>query len=191
MTERPPTGSARVVSEATLVIGTLRGDKSAFAELYDRRARVVRALCYDATLDRTATDDLTQETFLRAWQGLAALRDPERFGPWLIGIARQVCREWRRGRFRRLQLVDRPPDDARPLRDPRDGEPDPRTNELRSAIAALPEHERLALHGFYLQEMDVERARTLLGVSRSGLYQLLARARERLRAILRRDEVTR
>ncbi|MFN0135175.1 MAG: RNA polymerase sigma factor [Phycisphaerae bacterium] len=178
------------VSDATLVIGTLSGDKSAFAELYDRRARVIRAICYDFSRDATAAADLTQETFLRAWRNLNTLRDPERFGPWLIGIARQVCNEWRRGRYRRIRLIDHPPDDARTAADRFRGDPpDEALEELRLAIAKLPEDERTALHGFYLQEMDVDRARSLLGTSRSGLYALLARARDRLRRALSSHEV--
>lgn len=178
------------VSEETLVIGTLRGDKSAFAELYDRRARIIRAICYDFTRDSTVAADLTQETFLRAWRNLRTLRDPERFGPWLIGIARQVCNEWRRGSYRRLRLIDHPPDDARTAADRFAGDPPgDAIEDLRLAIAKLPEDERIALHGFYLQEMDVDRARSLLGVSRSGLYALLSRARDRLRRAMSSHEV--
>src|SRR5215468_3762337 len=87
-------------SDGTLVLGVRNGDRAAFAELYDRRARLIRAVCYDATRDFHAAADLTQEVFLRAYRSLGSLRDPQRFGPWLVGIARQVCREWRRQRTR-------------------------------------------------------------------------------------------
>ena len=42
--------------------GIRNGDKDAFAEFYDRRARLVRALCYDATGDLHTATDLTQVT---------------------------------------------------------------------------------------------------------------------------------
>lgn len=181
------------VQDATLVIGTLNGDRSAFAELYDRRARLIRAVCYDQTHDAQAAVELTQEVFLRAYRDLRRLHDPDKFASWLVGIARQVCREWRRKRGREKRamagLSDRvslAPACANP--------PDERLMDLREAIAgdpvpggrrpSLTEQERLALHAFYLQSRDVEEARGVLGLSRSGFYRVLSSACERLRTIL-------
>ena len=66
--------------------------------------------------------------------------------------------------------------------------------ELRDAIAgtAVPgrlspvadQQERLALHAFYLQGRDVEEARGVLGLSRSGFYRVLSSACKRLYEIL-------
>ena len=176
-------------TDATLVLGVLNGDRSAFAELYDRRARLVRVTCLDATRDLHAAADLKQEVFLRAYSGLKDLRDPQLFTAWLAGIARQVCREWRRGKLRdrsgyaglaRAQAsaaAEEPPDE--------------RLDLLCGALAELPEQERLSLHAFYLQELDAEQARTVLGLSRSGFYHVLTSARQRLRRILARQEVQR
>jgi RNA polymerase sigma-70 factor (ECF subfamily) len=177
------------------------GDRSAFAELYDRRARLVRAICYDATGDLHAAADLTQEVFLRAYRNLGKLHDPQRFAAWLVGIARQVCREWRRQKLRDERRIEgfaaqqaacdtvvEPPDD--------------RLIELREAIASLTEKEqrrvpsltekeRLALHAYYLQGRNVEEARTVLGLSRSGFYRVLSSAVQRLRRVLNKQEVQR
>ena len=92
---------------------------AAFAELYDRRARLIRAICFDATRDMQIASELTQDVFVRAFQKLGDLSDPQRFAPWLVGIARHACQEWRRGRVnerrRRRELsddaTDRPPGD--------------------------------------------------------------------------------
>ena len=66
-----------------------------------------------------------------------------------------------------------------------------RVARLRRAVGLLPGRERRALHAFYLQEKDAEQARAALGLSRSGLYKLLASARKRLGRTLREDEVSR
>ena len=177
------------VTDATLVNGVLGGDRSAFAELYDRRARVVRAVCFDTTRDFHAAADLTQEVFLRAFRNLGSLRDPERFAAWLTGIARQVCREWRRGRLRdrrRFQpLTGDVPSGAA------DDPADDRIAFLREALSRLPERERFGIQAFYLQGLDVEQARTALGMSRTTLYRVLYSARTRLREVLTRQEVSR
>jgi RNA polymerase sigma-70 factor (ECF subfamily) len=186
-------------TDATLVLGVRNGDRSAFAELYDRRARLVRALCYDETRDLHAAADLTQEVFLRAYRNLRRLHEPDRFAAWLVGIARQVCREWRRKRRREQHgmagLAEQRESGAR-WAEP----PDERLIEIRDAIAGLTaceanaiptltEKERLALHAFYLQGRSAEEARAVLGLSKSGFYRALSSAVERLRRILSKQEV--
>ena len=188
-------------SDGTLVLGVRNGDRSAFAELYDRRARLIRAVCYDATGDLHAAADLTQEVFLRAYENLGRLRDPQRFAAWLVGIARQVCREWRRQRLRDERRISGFAAQQAML-DKAAEPPDERLAELRDAIAALTDkeqrsvpsltdRERLALHAYYLQGWDVEEARAVLGLSRSGFYRVLSSAVKRLRRVLTGQEVRR
>lgn len=177
------------VSDHTLVNGVLSGDREAFTELYHRHARLIRAVCYDVARDVTWAADLTQEVFLRAYRGLGDLRDPSRFSPWLLGIARQVCREWRRARRRlrqtmiQLQALPKPTVGQEVAANSDD------VGALRNAITRLPEKERLALHAFYLMQMDAEQARQTLELSRSGFYRVLTRARRRLRRVLSKYEV--
>ena len=186
--------------DGTLVLGVLNGDRSAFAELYDRRARLIRAVCYDESRDAHTAADLTQEVFLRAYKNLGRLHDPDRFAAWLVGIARQVCREWRR-RERREQRGIAGFAQQQAASDTAVDPPDERLVDLRAAIASLTElenrsvpsltqRERLALHAFYLQGRDVEEARTVLGLSRSGFYRVLSSACERLRRVLNKQEVS-
>jgi RNA polymerase sigma-70 factor (ECF subfamily) len=174
-------------TDGTLVQGALSGDRAAFAELYDRRARLIRAICFESTHDLDAAADLTQEVFLRALQKLHRLRDPQRFAPWLVGIARQVCREWRRGRLRDrrrlVPLTDDVSDDAS------NEALDERIALLRDVFETLPEQERLSLQTFYLSGLDAEQARTVLGLSRATFYRVLAKACDRLGAALQRQEV--
>jgi len=181
------------VQDGTLVIGTLNGDPSAFAELYDRRARLIRAVCYDQTRDTHVAAELTQEVFLRAYRDLRRLHAPDKFTPWLVGIARQVCREWRRKRGREKQAMAGL-SDIRAVTAQWVDPPDASLMDLRDAIAGpatghgrrrrLTRQERLAQHAFYLQGRDVQEARDVLGLSRSGFYRVLSSACKRLRTML-------
>ena len=171
-------------NDADLVRKTLAGEQCAYAELYDRYARLVRAICFDMTGDLVAAQDLAQEVFLRAWRRLGTLRDPARYSPWLIAIARNTCRRWRRGRSRdRHRYVGlQPGENDLPVSDPPPD--DEQLGRLHAAIAELPEKERLALHAFYLLGESPEDARAALGLSRSGLYRTLERARKRLKLLM-------
>lgn len=179
------------VSDTQLVRDVLAGDVSAYGRLYDRYARLVGAVCHDTTRDISTAHDLCQETFLRAYRNLRNLREPDAFAGWVVGTARFVCREWVRSRRRdRHEFVEHVPDRAS---DPARLDPDAadEATQLLLAITDLPEVERTALHLFYLQENPADAARAVLGLSKSGFYRVLERARQRLKQKLtERAEVT-
>jgi RNA polymerase sigma-70 factor (ECF subfamily) len=168
-------------SDKTLIRAVFAGDKAAYEKLYDRYAPLVRAVCYDMTGNLADAQDLAQDVFMRAYEKLEHLRDPARFGKWVVGIARLRCREWRRQRLRSQNrniglndaqaVVPNPPDNSR-------------IELLQKMITTLPEKERLALHTFYLQGNSAEAARRIMGLSRSGFYRVLERARKRLERLL-------
>ena len=176
------TDEPRPIPDAELVSSALGGQGSAFGGLYDRYAGLIRAICYDQTGDLAAGQDLAQDVFLRAHLRLASLRDRQRFAGWLVAIAKHRCREWRRQRTRdRHVLAGVAPPDV-PVDAPPPGED--RHQELREAMGLLPERERLALHAFYLLGRSADQARGAVGLSRSGFYKLLQRAKDRLRRLM-------
>ncbi len=175
--------------DARAVRAVLDGDLHTFRALYDRYFRLIHAVCCDFTHDRDLAQDLVHDVFLKSYQRLRQLRQPERFGAWLLTIARSVCRDWRRQRARSV--------DAEVGLDPRvsvarETAPDERLGALQRALSELPERERLAIHLAYLEQQPAELARRLLGLSRSGYYRVLDRARTRLERMLSdEEEVTR
>ena len=184
--EVTPGGCRLAVSDATLVLRTLKGDKTAFAELYDRYARLVRVICYDSTRDLYKAQDLAQEVFLRAYVKLGELKNPDRFGSWLVSMARNVGREYRRGQFRDRHLmvgldVEVPPNKELKT-------PNQRLDFLEEAIETLDGQEKLALHVYYLQGKDVAETRKILGISRASLYRLLAGGKQKLEQYIREKE---
>jgi len=168
-----------------LVLRALNGDDSAFGELYDRYGRLVRAICYDSTRDMNQAQDLGQEVFLRVYERLSELKDRERFGHWLVSIARNVGREFRRGKYRdRHILVGLEPQELPSTESPNE-ESDYRMVYLDAAMKKLSEKERLALHVYYLQDHDADDAQDILGISRSSFYRLLTSAKEKVERYIR------
>ncbi len=172
-------------SDKMLVRAVLAGDKAAYEKLYDDYAPLIRAVCYDTTGNLADAQDLAQDVFMRAYMNLDQLRDPDRFGKWLVGIARLRCHEWLR---RNLQLRDKRVE----LSEAQIAVPDPpddsRIELLRKMIAALPNKERLALHTFYLQGRSADNACRIMGLSRSGFYRVLGRARKRLEKLMLEEQ---
>ncbi|MHC4456075.1 MAG: RNA polymerase sigma factor [Planctomycetota bacterium] len=174
-----------IPSDKTLVQAVFAGERAAYGKLYDRYAPLVRAICYDVTGNLADAQDLAQDVFMRAYEKLDHLRDPDRFGKWLVGIAWFRCREWRRrksqGRDKHVEL-----DCVEPV--VADVTDDGQIGQLRGAIAKLSEKERLALHTFYLQGKSAEDARRIMGLSRSGFYRVLERARKRLEKLMPEEQ---
>jgi RNA polymerase sigma-70 factor (ECF subfamily) len=170
-------------SVAELVVRARAGDQAAFAALYDRHSRLVRAICFDATGHLAAAEDLSQEVFLRAYQKLHQLRDANRFLAWLCEIARRAGRDWRRRAKRDCLSTD-----FVEKREAATSAEESTLIELRDAIRQLPEDERIALHLFYLDEQPAADARQVLGLSQSGFYKLLDRARQHVALNMRRDQ---
>lgn len=158
------------------------GDPGEFAILYDRYARLVRSICFDRVRNLTDAEDLTQDIFLRAYQRIGQLRRPDRIASWLAAIARCACQDWRRQRVReKQQSCGELPD----LEVPRAENDQSEIDALRLAICELPEKERLALHIHYLCEQPAEVARDILGMSSSGFYKLIERARRQLAVVMK------
>ncbi len=167
------------IDDAETVNRLRAGDLAAFGDLYDRYARLVRSLCYDGTGNLSDSQELCQDVFMKAYRQIHSLREPSRFGYWLTGITRNAIKDWQRRSARdRLRFVIDVPDvhDSDTREDAENG--------LLKTISELPENERLALHLFYLDEVPASVAREILGLSQSGFYKLLDRARKRVEELL-------
>jgi RNA polymerase sigma-70 factor, ECF subfamily len=162
-----------------LVRAVLAGDHSAYGTLYDRYVRMIGAVCFDCTGDVGEAQDLCQDVFLLGFQRLSQLRRPERYGLWMIGMAKRVSLDWRRARRRAKARLDRMVDlRSAAVLSAADcvGEQDD-VRRLHEAILRLPYKERLALQLFYLMDEPAWRVQAILGLSQSGMYKLLERAR--------------
>jgi RNA polymerase sigma-70 factor, ECF subfamily len=87
--------SAHAADDGRLARAAQQGDQSAFADLYERYARVIHGLLL-ARVPRVDVEDLVQDVFLTAWNRLAGLREPAAFGGWLARIARNRAVDFHR-----------------------------------------------------------------------------------------------
>ena len=80
------------------VLRARSGDVGAFEELVRAHQGEVYRFVWHLTRDRTLAEDITQDTFLRAFRFIGGYRGEQRFGSWLFAIARNRCRSahWQR-----------------------------------------------------------------------------------------------
>lgn len=170
-----------MTDDADLARKAAAGDQDAAGEIYDRYVPLVRAILIDATGSLAEANDLVQEVFVRALGRLWQLKQPELLCAWLVGIARRQGAEFRRSKARERRRFSSLADDPPQVRTATSSDD---IDFVRQAIRELPERERLAIHIHYLCGESADVARSAMGLSPSGFYKLLDRARERLRSML-------
>jgi len=173
--------------DADLVIRAREGRQEAFAALFDRYARPVYNIAWRIVGSPTEAEDLTQETFLRAYRTLGALRAPPAFAAWLYRIATTVSLDAaRRTRVPQAELSDVVlavhPDEARWSSPEAAAMADEDRRAVRAALARLAPTQRAALTLREIQGMSYGEIAAALGTSAGATEVLLFRARRRFRA---------
>lgn len=92
-------------SDSYYVERCLDGHRDDFRHLVKRYQGAVMGYLVGRLGDRAAAEDAGQEAFVRAYTGLARLKNRESFYPWLVGIASLVAREMSRGDRRQKEMV--------------------------------------------------------------------------------------
>jgi RNA polymerase sigma-70 factor, ECF subfamily len=96
-----------MTSDEELVARSIGGDADSFNQLILRWERPIFALAYRVIGREEDARDVCQETFLRAFRGIAAFKGQAKFSSWLYRIALNLCRDWIR-RERRTPVVQAP-----------------------------------------------------------------------------------
>ena len=81
------------MTDEALIIAFLNGDTDAFNTLVTRWRKPIYNFVLRYAADRDSAEDLTQQTFIRAYQGLRKLDKPTRFSSWLYRIALNAARD--------------------------------------------------------------------------------------------------
>src|SRR3954447_6010500 len=143
------------VRERELVDRCRREEPGAFEEFVDQFKNLVFALIARTIPDRSRTEDLAQDVFLRVHRGLPYFRGEARLSTWIYRIVANVCLQ-DRARPGTAESLD----DGRPGRTPSSTDRQFGDLELRDrlekAIARLPAHYRLVIAAHYLQELRYE-----------------------------------
>ena len=171
------------ISEIAQITRAANGDRAAQAALVNRNMPIVFRVAFRMLQDRAEAEDVTQETFLRAWKALPDWQPKAKFSTWACTVALNLCRD--RLRKKKPVLMDElpervdtalRPEEALASRQAQDG--------IAEMIAALPERQREALTLCALEGMTNIEAAATMDVSVHALESLLARARRALKANL-------
>jgi len=166
------------MQDRALVNKILAGDRPAGERFvtahYPRIFRLLRCL---AGSGETA-QDLTQQTFARAWQSLASYQGKANLATWLHKIAYHEYTHWLRSRRDHLPLEDAA--DIADLREARGLD----SILVSRALARLPAEQRETFLLYHLQEFSIAEVAEILDLPAGTVKSRLFTARQRLRELL-------
>ena len=173
-------------ADECLVEACLQGDRDAFGALVTKYQSLVYGVCYNMTGNPIEAEDLSQETFLKAYIQLHALRDASKFANWMYRIAVNVCRMWGRQRERESSLVQSLTESASEAVEPESTSPYESEDVFR-AVNTLSHENRLAVRLYYMSGMNSKQISQFLGISLDAVKSRLCQARKQLRKQLRKE----
>ena len=165
-----------------LVERARRGDVDAFEQLYRMHAGRVYALCLRLAADPVVARELTQDTFVKAWEALPRFRADASLTTWLHRIAVNALLERRRGEKRRSARVSLADDeDAAEMIVGVVAAPDVATAiDLERAVGGLPPGVRRAFVLHDVEGYTHEEIAAMTGLAAGTLRAQLHRARQLL-----------
>ncbi|MFN7055822.1 RNA polymerase sigma factor [Hyphomonas sp.] len=160
------------------------GEPAAIRALVHRYSPGVLTLASRMLGDLAEAEDVTQETFIRAWKALPGWEPRAKFSTWLHRVALNLCYD-RLRRRREVLPGDALPDLADASAGPMEAlDQMQRVRSVEAAIARLPERQSAALTLCALQGHSQAEAAEIMDISVEALESLLARARRTLKAEL-------
>ena len=162
-----------------LVQRALQADPDSFGELCRRYYHPLVAVADSILLDHYLAEDAAQETLAHACRQLARLKNPERFGPWVAAICRNVAKDMLRDRMR--QRI--PAEDCDPQTP--DGREDGQSEVFAEALQQLPQRLREVVFLRFYNGFSYEKMAQTLGATPQSIDGRLRRAKKRIMAFLK------
>ena len=186
--------------EATLIKLALDGDQDAYREILERFRGPIYSVIYRMVRNRPQTEDLVQETFIKAFASLETFNEEYAFSTWLYKIAINNCIDY----FRKKRLSTFPID--KPIQS-KDGEfqrefPDltasperkllsqEKSTIIEEAIASLPEKYRISIILRHSEDKSYEEISEILDIPLGTVKARIFRAREMLKKKLRQHLIS-
>jgi RNA polymerase sigma-70 factor (ECF subfamily) len=170
-------------SDEELMTEYLGGSSAAFGELFSRYAPMLLRIMRRRLRSAEDADELVQQTFLQMHRARNDFDAGRKLRPWLMTIAFNLQREL----FRKRQRRPEAPLDTEPLAPSSDRTPFEkavRAEQLRNALASLPEAQRVVIELHWFDELSFPEVAEVLGLTVSAVKVRAHRGYKALRGVL-------
>ncbi len=195
MTDTPQQAAESSAEDENVIREVLAGNVNAFGALERKYRRIVTYLIRKMIRDEEDVNDLVQDVFVKAFQGLPSFQFEYPFSRWLYKIASNRCIDHLRRKRFAMSSIDAPlrgKDGGEFFMEPADNDPTPdvtllaneRVRLLREAIAAIPERYREVIRMRHDEELEYQEIADKLGQPLGTVKANLFRARKMLYNLL-------
>ena len=175
--------------DVELIHRVLDGDDNAFETLVKKYRKPVHALVWRKIGDFHIAEEITQDTFLKAYQELAKLKKPQSFASWLYVIAANQCSSWLRKKRLRTQPIEETSSvqlekatySGYIIEENERTAVETQREVVKNLLAKLQESDRTVITLHYFGDMSAAEIGSFLGVSVNTIKSRLRRAQQRLK----------
>lgn len=176
------------MTEQEIIRGCKRGNEKAYRQLVEQYAPMLKGVCVRYMKDTTLADDILQETFIRIFQNIHQYTGDGAFGGWLRKIAVTTALKALRKNTLPTEELDLK------LNGHDSGEIDQEVRfnveEIIQTINTLPEHYRHVFNLYIVEGYSHAEIAALLEINESTSRARLTRAREMVRALFTKKNIT-
>ena len=168
------------LEDQILVRRALEADPESFGELCRRYYHSLVAVADSILLDHHLAEDTAQEALAAACRQLPRLKKPERFGPWIIAICRNVAKDM----LREIQRQRKPVEAC--LERKSDCQDEDQKVILAEALRQLPQHLREVIYLRFYNEMSYRQMAKVLGATEQIIDGRIRRAKKKMAVYLKK-----
>ncbi|MCX7705839.1 MAG: sigma-70 family RNA polymerase sigma factor [bacterium] len=165
-----------------LVNKSKNGDEDAMAAIVTNFKQLIFTIAYRLIGDYDMSMDICQETFIKAFQNLDKLKNPEKFKTWLCSIARNLAYDRLREATKILPTNSEQNPNPQELHMVEDVVTGSRKRVIiQNALNKLEPRDRLLLTLYYYQNFSIKEIAEIVGITPENVKVSLSRARIKLR----------
>lgn len=156
----------------------------AFDQLVKKYQSPVRRFFLNLTCgDSELSDDLAQDTFIKAYTNLASFRNLSSFSTWLYRIAYNIFYDYIRSRKEMADLDTREVDAVNCTEQANIGQ----TMDVYQSLKSLKEVERTCITLFYMEDVSIDKIAGITGIPAGTVKSHLSRGKEKLATYLKQN----
>ncbi len=178
-------------NDQTYINRTLKGDTNAFSFLVEQYKGMVYSLALKMMKNREEAEEVSQDTFIKAYKKLDKFKGESKFSTWLYKITYRNCLDAikkNKEKYRNDTIdeitINKISEAENILENLERKE---RAAVMNTCLLKLPEEERSILWMFYFEELSLKEIITVTDLSEANVKVKLHRARKRLLTIVKRD----
>lgn len=169
----------------------LEGDTNAFSYLVDRYKNMVFSLAYKMTKNREEAEEVSQDTFIKAYTNLSKFKGDSKFSTWLYRIAYHTALDGikkNKKSSNTLDIEECTHHQIHSVNDILQGiERKERALIMNDCLLKLPEDERSIIWMFYYDELSLREIIEVTSLSEANIKVKLHRARKKLATIVKEN----